>query len=115
MLEMVVLNFAKETDEKFRWDASVDGTNFELYIPKWRVPNPRPSRILVGIEETGIDNDLSMTRSNLEYWSDPKLRRESIIAMVSRDEEKTKTMKYRPDGAKGDWQIGPPYIPFALT
>ena len=37
----------KGTDSKLRWDADINGAPFELYIPKWRVPDPVPSVIRV--------------------------------------------------------------------
>ena len=39
----------KETDNKVRWTADVDGVTFSLYVPKWRVPEPWPSRIRVTV------------------------------------------------------------------
>lgn len=33
------LAYRKETENKYRWDADIDGVRFELYIPKWRVPD----------------------------------------------------------------------------
>jgi len=32
------LDLFKSTEQKLRWDEDVDGTKFEIYIPKWRVP-----------------------------------------------------------------------------
>jgi len=43
------LDLVKSTDRKFRWDEDIDGTNFELYIPHWRVPEPTPRMISVKI------------------------------------------------------------------
>lgn len=51
MIEMVLLDAAKQTANKVRWDADIDGTRFSLYIPKWRVPVPWPELIRVTIEE----------------------------------------------------------------
>jgi hypothetical protein len=33
---------------------------------------------------------------------------------VGRFEEKTKTVRYRPQGDPSDWEIGEPYVPFEV-
>lgn len=43
------MELKKETDNKIRWDKVIDNTPFELYIPKWIVPNPKPREIEIEI------------------------------------------------------------------
>jgi hypothetical protein len=44
MGEVALMDPSKTTDNKLRWQADVEGVNFKLYIPKWRVPRPWPIR-----------------------------------------------------------------------
>ena len=52
MIELALLKPSKETENKLRWSTHVeqDDTDFQLYIPKWRVPEPWPGRIIVYID-----------------------------------------------------------------
>ena len=58
LIEMTRLEAAKETDNKLRWDVDIDDTRFSLYIPKWRVPQPWPSRIWVDGGDGGVWSSL---------------------------------------------------------
>jgi len=51
MVEIALMEPSKETDNKLRWKADVEGVSFKLYVPKWRVPRPWPTRILVRVSE----------------------------------------------------------------
>jgi len=112
-----ILEYTKETDNTFRWDVMVDGAPFELYIPQWRVPDPRPSKIrvdIVQIAENQINSD-HVTREDMDNHA---LISKGIIADVRLDEgvTPTKTIRYCPEGDNDkDWEIGKPYIPNALT
>ena len=106
-----LLAYHKETDNKHRWDALVDDTMFELYIPKWRIPDPVPGKILVRIF-TDKKNALFMrTYTPSEVSDDPDIRRQPIFAEVSFTREHTKTFRYDPVGDNNQWEIGSPYIP----
>lgn len=114
LLEMTLFGAAKETDNKLRWDADVEGTNFALYIPKWRVPSPWPSRIWVNIFPRRVEGDDPANLSSADIEGDPSLKHEPIIATVSRFDEKTQTVRFRPVGDPKSWEIGEPYVPRAL-
>ena len=56
------LDLFKSTDNKLRWDEDVDGIKFELYIPKWRVPEPVPPTIsarAIDVSRIDINEQLS--------------------------------------------------------
>jgi hypothetical protein len=115
LLEMTRMEAAKETDMKLRWDRDIDGTPFSLYIPKWRVPQPWPSRLWVGIvpRRGKAHDDTNLAARDVEQ--DPTLTREPIIATVTKHTLHTKTIRYRPVGVPEDWELREPYLPFALT
>lgn len=111
MIEMALLKPSKETPNKLRWSAQVEEDNapFHLYIPKWRVPEPWPGRIFVGIEPfSGDPSDFAQSPCDLDNLDNP------IKVLVERFKEHPPTVRYRQLGDKGDWQIGEPYIPKSL-
>ena len=107
MHEITLMNPSKETDNKLRWSADVKGVEFKLYIPQSRVPQPWPRRIRVKISEAA---DLSPEATPVGQWNleDP------ITCTVEKVNKHTETVRYRPIGAQTDWELGEPYIPFAL-
>ncbi len=107
MREISLLSQSKETDRKLRWSATVDdGTEFELYIPKEQVPDRWPRRIYVEIWGPG---DSSQPRVGDRESSDAP-----IVEHVRWDRNHTKTARYTPLGDQSTWQLGQPYIPYAL-
>ena len=76
---------------------------------------PWPARIWVGVFPRRVESadPPNVTRADVE--KDGTTRHEPIIATVEKHDEKTKTIRYRPTGDGKAWEIGEPYIPFALT
>ena len=89
----------KETENKLRWVADVDGVAFKLYIPQVFVPQPPPKRIAVGIE-----TDAARATA----------QRADINAVVEYVEEMSQTVRYAPLGDQETWQIGEPYVPMSI-
>ena len=114
LLEMTLFHSAKETENKLRWDVDIDGTNFALYIPKWRVPEPWPSRIWVNISPQRAKCDDLPNLTEEAAHRDPSLKDEPIIATVLRVREHTETVRFQPVGDKEVWEIGEPYVPRTL-
>lgn len=111
MIEMP-LRSSKETDRKLRWGKQIDGVEFFLYIPKWRVPEPWPLTIRVSIEECKTEKKIPrFTKDEIRKF--PVLKTSPIICLVESFSQHTKTTRYRPLGV--DWEIGEPYIPYSLT
>jgi hypothetical protein len=98
---------SKQTNNKLRWSADVDGVAFKLYIPKWRVPSPWPVGLVVILHE----KTMSLPASQLA--GSPGLER-PIFAVVDKVRELTETVRYRPSGPDDTWEIGEPYVPYAL-
>jgi hypothetical protein len=111
MIEMALLRPSKETQNKLRWSSHIekDDAPFHLYIPKWRVPEPWPGRISVGIEPfSSKPSDFAQSPYDSENLDN------QIEVLVKRIEVHTRTVKYAPFGDEKEWQIGEPYIPFSL-
>ncbi len=115
LIEMSQFESAKETENKLRWDCDIQETKFSLYIPKWRVPEPWPSRIWVRVDLCRNDGKDEGNLSLNDVKRDSALRHEPIISNVYKYEEHTKTIRYCPVGKNDVWEIGEPYIPISLT
>jgi hypothetical protein len=115
LLEMTRLEAAKETDNKLRWDVDIDDTRFSLYIPKWRIPHPWPSRIWVAVVPRRGEGEDQSNLSPNDVGQEPTLTREPIIATIKKMAVHTKTIHYCPVGDPENQEIGEPYLPFAVT
>lgn len=93
------LYYDKETDNNYRWIAHLDDAPFELYIPKTVAPHPPPQWIRVWVEADS---------AQVETLS------ADLTAVVTRVDELTKTVRYKPVGDPETWQIGEPYIPMSI-
>ena len=103
---------SKETVNKLRWEVYVkeDATFFYLYILKWRVPQPWPSRIFVSIREWQ-----PLALSGLTPVRARSGDLENVIrAAVRRVSRHTRTIRFAALGDPKDIEIGDPYIPFSL-
>ena len=89
-------------------------TTFSLYIPKWRVPEPRPPEVLVEIEPT-TGSQLSDSLLRREIESDQLLKKKPIIAIIEKHDRRENSIIYQPIGDKNEWQTGKVYIPLELT
>ncbi len=130
------LDLFKSTEQKLRWDEDVDGTKFELYIPKWRVPEPTPPMISVKIyDANGIDPEQQLNPSQKMQLSNAGLTDDQIreidtwlpvrwtvdqhsdrpiIAAVEFDGIHTQTVRYTPIGDPERWEVGQPYVPISV-
>jgi len=104
----------KETVGKYRWVVMVEDAPFELYIPKWRIPEPIPEEILIKIYFPLDNLQYKKSFSREEVESSPNLKWKKIFSDIHFVEAKTKTIKYEPDGEQINWEIGSPYIPKSI-
>jgi len=109
MREIALMNPSKETDNKLRWWADVEGVSFKLYIPKWRVPVPWPVRL-----EVVVDEEAAMPAAARPPRPGSAELERPIIATLQRVREHTETVRYRPIGDPESWEIGEPYVPYAI-
>lgn len=110
MREIALMNPSKETDNKLRWWADVEGVCFQLYIPKWRVPTPWPVRLEVVVDPQAAspETDRRLTSPCSRELEGP------IIATLEKVREHTETVRYRPIGDQDSWELGEPYVPYAV-
>ena len=113
MVETALLEESKETDNKVRWDADIEGTTVSLYIPKWRVPEPWPGLIHVTVSPGGRSQSSSLSEARARRF--PELLKQPVVARIKKFEEKTQTIRYQPEGDRLAWEIGEPYIPTPMT
>lgn len=112
MFEM--LAYTKKTENKYRWDSIEFDTVFSLYIPKWRVPEPKPSSIYVNLFNFKSYNKSIVNYSKNDIEIHPELRNRSIVSVIKWTSEHTKTARFDPIIGLNDAEIGSPYIPFDL-
>ncbi|NLW01382.1 MAG: hypothetical protein GXY97_06980 [Clostridiales bacterium] len=112
MFEM--LEYQKETDNKYRWDNIHNGVKFELYIPKWRVPNPKPNSVYVEIFDKSSYNMDFKKHSRSKYENNEELKKNKIIAHVKWIADHTKTARFNPVVDSEEAEIGSLYVPFDL-
>ena len=110
MREIALMNPSKETDNKLRWWADVEGVSFKLYIPKWRVPAPWPVRLEVLVDDQAAS---AATAAIPPRPASPEFER-PIIATLEKVQEHTETVRYRPIGPPDSWEIGEPYVPYTV-
>ncbi len=115
MIELERLEIEKETPNKLRWGKTIDRVPFEIYIPKWRVPEPWPRKIYVDIQALKTPSAMTSRLSEADVRNNPSLAERKIIAYIESYKEKEHTLRYQPLGDKETWEIGEPYIPYSLT
>lgn len=119
MIEMSLLAESKHTENKIRWDVDIDGTRFELYVFKWRVPEPVPRILEVAIEPADELRPELPARDSESLWV-------PIITHLELVSWHTRTIRYRPcapslaipiPNTEDAWGIGigDPYIPIEMT
>ena len=111
MVEIALMDPSKETDNKLRWQADVDGVKFKLYIFKWRVPRPWPTSILVRVSDVpagGEPQHQPATSASSDSLERP------VCAIIEKVREHTQTVRFAPQGDPTGWEIGEPYIPYSL-
>lgn len=109
MVHLSLMAPSKETDNKLRWETDVEGVAFMLYIPKWRVPKPWPTRILVRISDA---SDPPLPPQQL--FGSAQGQDRPIHAIVTRKVDHSRTVRFEPEGKPNEWEIGEPYIPYEL-
>ncbi len=113
-MEKIICTYYKDTDGMYRWDYMAEHTKLEIYIHKWRVPDPYPSRISVEIFNRDGYSQSIYHLDRREAYANPQLCYNPITAEVAFLENHTLTAKYDPVLGKGKREIGNPYIPYTL-
>ena len=72
-----------------------------MYVPKVNVPSPPPRELIVRVSDQDAEQQATPSTA-------------ALAATVTRVEDKTQTVRYRPTGDAETWQIGEPYIPYKV-
>ena len=131
------LHLAESSELKFRWEKDIDGTNFELHIPPWRVSQPTPQIISVKVyDATSISASRLMAIGGqcsprdmelLEQLGHPPQQKEElllrnmqrggkqnpVVSAVERLETRENTVRYQPLGNARNWVIGETCVPIS--
>ena len=115
-MKKIFCDYDKYTDNKYRWKAMVGNAPLEIYIPKWRAPEPHPLGISVEIFELADDRcPIVVPLGKKEVEANQRLRLVPITAEVTFTEVKELTVRYDPVLVGNDArEIGSPYIPKTL-
>ena len=106
MGKVVLMNSSKMTPNKLRWCVNVNGTPFNIYIPKRCVPKPWPVKVLVSITkaERGVHTPFPRRRNPAQ----------PIIADVVFERLHGETARYKPEGNVKEWEISQSYVPYEI-
>jgi hypothetical protein len=131
------LHFAESTELEFRWEKDIDGANFELEIPPWRVSQPTPQTISVKVyDATSISASRLMVIGGQFSPRDMELLEQighspqegvdlplrdtpiggkdnPIVSAVERVDVGENTVRYRPLGNSRNWVIGETSVPIS--
>jgi len=121
MLELSLLTPSKETPNKLRWSADQDGVPFNIYVPKWRVPEPWPRRIHVKLSDAGCRPDgparvepppviYELSQEEQINW----MRKQQIEVDLQLERHHQDTVRYKLTGLPDTWHVGTCYIPQKL-
>jgi len=113
-MQKITASLKKSTDNKYVWTVNLDKVEFNLYIPKWRTPEPVPEKVLIKIHlpsEELIDKKF-VSKNDIQLY--PQLKKEKIYSDVHRISNHSQTVRFDPKGNSNDWEIGSPYIPKSL-
>ncbi|MCK4634988.1 MAG: hypothetical protein KAT37_03880 [Candidatus Aenigmarchaeota archaeon] len=110
-----ILAYFKETDNKLRWDAILYDENeekvkLELYLQKWRVPEPCPEEVKVEIGKPHEFPDKILVTEE-DVIKRPDLREVDLYAELEKFRDHTKTTRYNPTEEYRSSGSGDVYIP----
>lgn len=106
MGKVVLMNSSKMTPNKLRWCVNVNGTSFNIYIPKRCVPKPWPAKILVSITKAEAGNQTPIPRR--------RGLAQPIVTDVVLDRRHGETARYKPEGYVNEWEISQSYVPYEI-
>ena len=113
-MDKIFCEHDKETENMHRWRKIIDNEPLQIYINKWRVPNPYPSRISVEIIKLDERNRFVNYLYPEELYVNPELFRNPIITRITYNEKRSVTFKYKTDLNKDVRETGDIFIPQKL-
>ncbi len=113
-MDKIFCKYDKETETMYRWKTIVDNAPLEIYINKWRVPDPCPSHISVEIFDLPEYPQSINYLYQEELLANTELYNNSIAARVTFNEDCSLTFKYKTDLNDDVRETGDLFIPKTL-
>ena len=110
-MEKILFAYDKETETMYRWKTIVDNAPLEIYIKKWRVPDPCPSHISVEIFELDEGPRSINYLYQEELLANPELFSDPIVARITYNEKRSVTFMYKSDLNDDVREAGDIFIP----
>ena len=113
-MEKILCEYDKETETMYRWKTIVDNAPLEIYINKWRVPDPCPSHISVEIFELDEGPRSINYLYQEELLANPELFSDPVVARITYNEKRSVTFMYKSDLNDDVRETGDIFIPQTL-
>ena len=110
-MDKIFCKYDKETENMYRWKTIVDNAPLEIYINKWRVPNPCPSYVSVEIFDLpGYPQSINYLYQE-ELLANPELFSDPVVARITYNEKCSVTFMYKSDLNDDVRETGDIFIP----
>jgi len=113
-MDKIFCKYDKETENMYRWKTIIDNAPFQVYINKWRVPDPCPSHISVEIFDLPEYPQSINYLYQEELLANPKLFSDPIVARITYNEKRSVTFMYKSDLNDDVHETGDIFIPQTL-
>ena len=113
-MDKIFCKYDKETENMYRWKTIVDNAPFQVYINKWRVPDPCPSHISVEIFELDKRPRSINYLYQEELLANPELFSDPVVARITYNEKRSVTFMYKSDLNDDVRETGDIFIPQTL-
>lgn len=110
-MDKIFCKYDKETENMYRWKTIIDNAPFQVYINKWRVPDPCPSHISVEIYDLPEYPQSINYLYQEELLANPKLFSDPIVARITYNEKRSVTFMYKSDLNDDVRETGDIFIP----
>ena len=72
----------RKHNNNMSWVADIQGGEFQLYVPKWRIPEPAPKKILIKIFSPNEEINYKKSATKNQIKSNAKLKHGIIYSVV---------------------------------
>jgi len=110
-MDKIFCKYDKKTENTYRWKTILYNAPFQVYINKWRVPDPCPSHISVEIFELDEGPRSINYLYQEELLANPELFSDPIVARITYNEKRSVTFMYKSDLNDDVREAGDIFIP----